>query len=234
MIEIIHNLLDKYNIDNTKEQCQDMIDFVENMLKYNEIHNLTSIIDPNEIIFKHILDSVLPIGLFGSEQKILDIGCGAGFPSLPLAILNRSLHITAIDSVRKKTNFVSLIKEQLNLNNLTVIHTRIEDFANSTDYREKFDIVVSRAVAPLNIIIEYSAPMLKNGGYIYAYKGINYQEEINIATNALKVLDCTIEGVEEYNVEEMETNRYLLKIRKNSTISSKYPRKQNKPRTNPL
>ena len=234
MQNLINKTFDEYNIDADKKCGLDMQVFVDSMLKYNETHNLTAITEINDVMYKHILDSVLPYKLFEKGKKILDIGCGAGFPSVPLSIINRDLDITAIDSVQKKTEFVRIVKNKLNLDNLQVLHTRIEDFASDDKYREKFDIVVSRAVAPLNIILEYSAPMLKNGGYILAYKGQNYESEVEIAANAMKILDCTVQSVEKYHINEMDTDRFVLVIRKNSKISPKYPRKQNKPRLKPL
>ena len=234
MQNLINKTFEEYNIVADKKSGLDMQVFVNSMLKYNETHNLTAITEINDVVYKHILDSVLPYKLFEKGKKILDIGCGAGFPSVPLSIINRELDITAIDSVQKKVEFVRLVKNQLDLDNLQVLHTRIEDFANDDKFREKFDIVVSRAVAPLNIILEYSAPMLKNGGYILAYKGQNYENEIETAENALKILNCTVKSIEKYHINEIDTDRYVLVIRKNSTISSKYPRKQNKPRLKPL
>ncbi len=234
MQDLINKIFCDYNIPIQEKTCENMQKLVESMLKYNETHNLTAITEQNDVLYKHILDSVLPYRLFTDSQKVLDIGCGAGFPSVPLAIVNNNLNITAIDSVQKKTDFVKMVKNQLNLENLSVIHTRIEDFARNSEFREGFDIVVSRAVAPLNIILEYSAPMLKNGGYIYAYKGINYEEEIAKASNAFELLDCKVENIDKFYIKEMDTYRYLIRIKKLSSISSKYPRRQNKPRLNPL
>lgn len=234
MQNLLLKIFQAYNIERDIKTCEDLQNFVNSMLKYNEMHNITAITDINEVLYKHILDSVLPYKLLKTSQKILDIGCGAGFPSVPLAIINRDLDITAIDSVQKKTDFVKLIKDQLELTNLKVMHTRIEDFASKNEYREKFDVVVSRAVAPLNVILEYSAPMLKNGGYIYSYKGQNYEQELDTAKNALKILDCSLESVQKYYIEEIDAFRYILIIKKNSRISEKYPRKQNKPRLKPL
>ena len=230
----LKEVLLKYDIPITENNVSRLCEFAGLMLDYNQTHNLTAITEKDDIIYKHLLDSLLPLDHLKDNTHILDIGCGAGFPSVPLAISNVNLNISAIDSVRKKTDFIALVKDKLNINNINVMHTRIEDIAGNSSYRENFDIVTSRAVAPLNIILEYSAPMLKNGGYIFAYKGANYQEEIDNATNALKVLDCKVEEIYEYPISEINATRYILKIRKNSDIPIKYPRKQNKPRLQPL
>jgi 16S rRNA (guanine527-N7)-methyltransferase len=230
----LKEVLDKYKLNISDEKCEKLWNFVEMMKKYNETTNITAITDNNDIIYKHILDSLLPVGLFKENQKVLDIGCGAGFPSIPLTIALENVQFTAIDSVNKKTNFVNMVKNDLNLANINVFHTRIEDFLIKPEFREQFDIVVSRAVAPLNIIIEYSAPALKNGGKIIAYKGSNYQEEIDNASNALKLLNCHIDNTIQYNIEEINADRYIIEITKLKSVSSKYPRKQNKPRTQPL
>lgn len=229
--EVLHN---DYKLGCTQEQCDKLCGFVEMMLEYNKTHNLTAITNEFDIIYKHLLDSVLPIDMIGDGVKVLDIGCGGGFPSVPLALINKDLNITAIDSVGKKITFVNNVKNALNVDNLTAIHTRIEDYARIRGVRESFDVVLSRAVAPLNVIIEYSAPMLKDGGYIVAYKGSNYHDEIVECENALKELKCEIKECREYIIKEVDASRCVIKILKKSKIHDKYPRLQNKPRIQPL
>lgn len=230
----IIKVFENHNIKINDSQAEKLAEFNNLMQEYNKIHNLTSITDDSEVLYKHLLDSVLPIDLMEDNSKIIDIGCGAGFPSVPLAILNPNLKITAIDSVGKKTEFVKIAKNKLNLDNLEVIHTRIEDLANNKDYRESFDYVVSRAVASLPTILEYSAPFLKNNGKILSYKGSNYKSEVDISNNALNKLNCRINKVYEYNIAELELKRYVLSIEKFDFIAKTYPRKQNKPRLQPL
>lgn len=233
MYKKLEEALIKYKIELSNESIKKLWNFAEILKKYNQIHNLTAITDDIDIIYKHLLDSLLPIKLF-SNQKILDIGCGGGFPCVPLAIANPNINIIGVDSVGKKVNFVNNVVNELNISNLYAFHTRIEDMATNSDYRESFDIVTSRAVAPLNIILEYSAPMLKNDGIIIAYKGSNFEEEISNAKNAMKILDCEIMGCIKINIEETASTRAILVIKKKSDISKKYPRKQNKPRLQPL
>lgn len=230
----LRNIFKKYNIEFSEDQIALLHEFHTNMIKYNEIHNLTRIVSDEDAIIKHYLDCVLPVNIFKNNKKVIDIGCGGGFPSVPLKIMNKSLDFTAIDSVNKKTNFVILMKNHLNLANFNVIHTRIEDLAHNLEYREKYDYAISRAVAPLNTIIEYSAPFLKENGYIVSYKGSNYEEEIKNSEKALEKLNCKIEKVEKYYIEELDTYRFVIIIKKIGKTSKIYPRKQNKPRIQPL
>lgn len=223
------------NISINDLQINNFEKFYNLLIETNKTHNLTAITDKEEVITKHFLDSILPINIIPDESKIIDIGCGAGFPSIPLKIMNSSLNIFAIDSVGKKVDFVENTVKNLEISeNFTAIHTRIEDLAKNKDYRETFDFVVSRAVAPLSVILEYSAPFLKNNGYILSYKGTNYDEELKNSENALKILNCKVEEILKFNIPELNTTRYILKIKKIGNISTKYPRGQNKPRISPL
>lgn len=223
------------NISINDLQINNFEKFYNLLIETNKTHNLTAITDKEEVITKHFLDSILPINIIPDESKIIDIGCGAGFPSIPLKIMNSSLNIFAIDSVGKKVDFVESTVKNLEISeNFTAIHTRIEDLAKNKEYRETFDFVVSRAVAPLSVILEYSAPFLKNNGYILSYKGTNYAEELKNSENALKILNCKVEEILKFNISELNTTRYILKIKKIGNISTKYPRGQNKPRISPL
>ena len=234
MKEKLKAILDKYSINTTIKELNDFEIFNNELIEYNKIHNITNITEEDDVLYKHYLDSVLPYDLFQNNSKVLDIGCGGGFPSIPLKIINNTLKFTAIDSVNKKTEFVKSISNKLNMNDFNVIHTRIEDIAKKKEFREQYDYVISRAVAPLNIILEYSAPMTRNNGLIVCYKGSKYQEEIDNAKNALKVLNCEIVDIKEYYIEEIEAYRYIILIKKKDTINIKYPRGQNKPRLQPL
>lgn len=232
--ELLKEKLNKYSIPFSDESADKLVSFNDMMLEYNKSHNLTSITDEEGVLFKHFIDSLAPIDIFKENTQIIDIGCGGGFPSVPLAIINKNLNILAVDSVNKKTEFVKMVKNTLNLPNLSVKNARIEDLAQDANYREQFDTVISRAVASLNTIIEYSAPLLKVGGKIVAYKGSNYKEELTNAKNALNILKCSIKEVKEYYLDEIDANRVVIIIEKQEKTPNKYPRKQNKPRLNPL
>jgi 16S rRNA (guanine527-N7)-methyltransferase len=232
--KILKTKLNNYNLPNSNEICDNLITFNNLMLDYNKSHNLTSITEENDVIIKHFIDSTLPIDLFPNNSTIIDLGCGGGFPSIPLKIMNKTLNITAVDSVQKKTNFVQLASEALSFDNFNVVHSRIEDLAFKKEYREQYDIVISRALAQLSTVIEYSAPFLKNNGVIISYKGTNYKEELEKSKNALKLLNCKVESIKEYYVSELETTRYIIIIKKLGCTPNKYPRPQNKPRLKPL
>lgn len=230
---LICDVFTKYNISHTKKQVEDLCKFVDFLKQYNSTHNLTAITDDREIVYKHLLDSLLPINNI-PKGKLLDIGCGGGFPSIPLAIMRPDIEILAIDSVGKKITFVENAIAMLNLRNVLALKARVEDLAQKREFRESFDIVTSRAVAPLNVILEYSAPMLVCGGKIVAYKGSAYSDELDASKNAMKILDCSLESVLKYNITEINAERNVLLITKNSKTPSKYPRSQNKPRLKPL
>lgn len=230
----LKNIFNSYKIPNSDLILDNFETFHDMMIDYNSKHNLTSITEIPEALYKHYLDSILPFELFKDNSTVIDLGCGGGFPSIPLKIINNSLKFTAVDSVNKKTEFVNMVKNRLNFDNFTVIHSRIEELAFKKEYREQYDYVISRAVAPLNIILEYSAPFTKNNGHIICYKGSKYKEEIETAQNALKLLNCKVIDIKEYYIEEIDAFRYIIIIEKMGNISSKYPRKQNKPRLQPL
>lgn len=231
--------LDLYNITLSDDKLSKLCEFNDDLLEYNKIHNLTSITEECDVIYKHFLDSLLFCDKIyditsNFSAKGIDIGCGAGFPSIPLCITNDRIRISALDSVKKKTTFVEQEKSKLHLDNLNVLNARVEDIAKNPNTRESFDFVISRAVAPLNTIIEYSAPLLVIGGKIIAYKGSNYLDELNEAKTALKLLNCQVIDVISKDIKEIDAKRSLIIIEKLDETPKSYPRPQNKPRLQPI
>lgn len=206
--------------------------FYEFLVSENEKFNLTNITEKNEVYEKHFLDSLSSLNEIKDNTAVIDIGAGAGFPSIPLAILKPNCSFTLIDSLNKRINFLNQLKNKLNLKNVQCFHSRVEDFAEKN--REKFDFCVARAVAPLPTLIEYCAPLIKINGKIIAYKGSNYEEELNISKNAMEKLNVKLEKVVSYNLSECNQTRFLLIFSKIASCKTIYPRKNNKPRTNPL
>jgi 16S rRNA (guanine527-N7)-methyltransferase len=210
--------------------------FNEMLVERNRVVNLTAHKTVAESWQKNILDSLLFVRLFKKfgAGRMLDLGSGGGLPAIPLAVECPELQITMTDSVNKKIEFIKDIIDKLQLKNATAVHTRAEDFAEKQHgNREQFDIVTAKAVAELPTLLEYAMQFLKIGGYLFAFKGQNYGDEIEKSAVALRIFGGEIERVERCNLDN-EITRYLLIIRKTKKIPDKYPRQKNLPRTQPL
>ena len=205
----------------------DYSELFEILSEYNSKFNLTAITTYEDFLIKHIEDSKLALKYVGGN--VLDIGSGAGFPALVLINENPKIKLTMTDSVGKKVNYLNFIIQKFGLENAEAVHTRIEDF----DRKEYYDTVTARAVAKLNVLAEYALPFLKKDGLFIAYKSNNCDEEIEESKNALKILGGTIEKIEEIPLTA-DITRKLILIRKTKKTDDAYPRKGNKPRSNPL
>ncbi len=194
------------------------------LTEQNKTMNLTAITDPDGIAVKHFADSVSALAAFDFPKgaKILDVGTGAGFPSIPLLIARPDLDMTMIDSTAKKLKYVASTVESLGLN-AQVLHTRAEEAGQNKEYREKFDIVCSRAVAALNVLCEYCLPFVKVGGVFLAMKAAKAQEEIADAKNAIKTLGGKIIDEKSFSLSD-GGERTIIVIKKISQVPPKYPR----------
>lgn len=224
----------KQNINLTEEQCKNFYEYMKALIEWNNKINLTAILEPKEIILKHFYDSITINKYIRDKEKVIDVGTGAGFPGVPLKIINKGIKITLLDSLNKRINFLEEIKNILNLKEIETIHGRAEDYGQDKRYREKFDVCTSRAVAPLNVLLEYMVPFIKKDGICVCMKGQDVEEEINKAQNALKVLGCEIENVETLKLTENENVRNIIIIRKKESTNLKYPRKAGLSKKNPL
>ena len=200
--------------------------------EYNLRFNLTSITEEEEVYEKHFLDSVLGESLFPKNARVLEVGSGAGFPSLPLKMIRDDLHFTLVESTGKKCDFLKVVVNELSLSNVTVLNGRAEDFAREPKYREQFDLCCARAVARLNTLSEYCLPFVKVGGCFIAYKG-DCKEELEEAKSALSKLGGRAENVFSYSLPSCG-NRTLIQIKKERPTPKGYPRGQGKERKNPL
>ena len=227
---MMKELFKKYNVDIDEEKMLLFNNYYNDLIEKNKVMNLTAIVDKDEVYVKHFIDSILPIKQIKDNSKIIDIGTGAGFPGIPLKIVNHTLNITLLDSLNKRINFLNEEIQKLGLKNIRAIHGRAEDYVNVS--RETFDYAVSRAVARLNTLLEYCLPYVKLGGYFIAYKSLNSDEEIKECTNALNVLGGKIERMEKIDLEGNERTLIFIKKVKNTPL--KYPRGQNKPKNQPL
>jgi len=230
----LSEILANYNIKVTAKQLKQFDDYLNYLLEENNKYNLTAIKEKEDVFYKHFLDSVLPYLVFTENAKVIDIGTGAGFPSIPLAILRSDLKFTLVDSVQKKVNFVFNLADKLGLTNIEVYHARCEDLAKEPKFREQYDYTIARAVAPLSSLLEYCVPFLKVGGKFIAYKGTNYNQEIEESKNTVKLLNVHQIQILKYNIKEINTERYCVVYEKTDTTAKKYPRQQNKVRLKPL
>lgn len=207
-------------------QMQQFYRFTEHLLEVNAHTNLTAIREPIGIVDKHYIDSLLAMYLIPEGSRVLDLGCGPGFPSIPLAIMRPDLQITALDSTSKKIDFVQKSAEILQLSNLNGVSGRAEDLKLKKNLG-KFDIVVSRAVARLNILCELCLPYLRVGGNLIALKGAKYEEELAEATNAIKVLGGELAKTEQKELitaENQAEMRGMIVVELKKEPPAQYPR----------
>lgn len=209
-------------------------EFKHMVLEKNEVMNLTSIKDPVEFEVKHLQDSLIPAQFMDFEpgMSVVDIGTGGGFPGIPLAISYPSLHFTLVDSTLKKLMFLDEAVKKLGLKNVNFIHGRLEDMGRKLEYREKYDRVTARGLAPLNTLLEYVSPLLKIHGKAYLYKGPKVDEEIKKSKKALQELKLEIVNNQEYEVGGIKN--HLLTVVKIGKLHSKYPRENGIPKKKPL
>lgn len=210
-------------INLTDEELAKFEKYKELLQEYNKKFNLTSITEDNEIYLKHFYDSlcIMKAQELLNSSSLLDIGTGAGFPGIPVAIVNKDIRITLVESNKKKCEFLKVVKDSLNVQNVEIINTRAEDFAKIN--REKFEVATSRAVANLSTLLELEFPALSVGGVLIALKS-NVQEELENSKSILKELNGTIKNTIEYTLPYEESKRTLLIIQKQLPTNSKYPR----------
>lgn len=220
-------------IELTKEKIEKYYNYMNLLLEWNEKINLTAIIEPREIILKHFVDSLTIAKYIKDDEKLIDVGTGAGFPGIPLSIVKENTDIVLLDSLNKRINFLEEVKENLKLENITTIHGRAEEFGKNKNEREKYDIATSRAVASLNILLEYLLPLVKVGGRAICMKGSNI-EEIENAKNALEILGGKIEKIEEITLPNSDIKRNIIIVKKVKNTPSKYPRKPGTPSKEPI
>lgn len=234
--EILINGLMELNIDPTKEKVNKLLAFKEIMLEWNEKVNLTAITEEKEIFIKHFLDSAtcLSTGYIKEGMRVIDVGTGAGFPGIPIQILNEGLKMILLDSLNKRVIYLKEAIKRLDLINISAIHGRAEEAGRVKDNRECYDIVLSRAVASMNVLCEYCLPFAKIGGYFLCQKGPDIEEEMENAVSAIKTLGGAIKEVREYMLPFSDIKHNIVIIEKVSETPTKYPRKPGKPAANPI
>jgi len=228
--------LKELNLPFNKENIDKFNKYKDVLKDWNQKINITSIENDEEIYVKHFLDSIVLLDKNNiyEEKKIIDVGTGGGFPGIPLKILNNNYKLTLLDSLRKRIDFLQIVANELNLEDIIFIHGRAEDFGQNIDYREQYDICVSRAVASLNILCEYCLPFVKVGGYFAAYKSESISEEITNSKNAITKLGGRINNIKEVKIPNTNIIRKIIIIEKVEKTKEIYPRKAGKPSKDPL
>ena len=216
------------------EQMDKFYKYMNLLIEWNEKINLTAIIEPNEIILKHFIDSITILKDIKDNSTVVDVGTGAGFPGIPLSIMNPTLKITLVDSLNKRLIFLQEVINELDLQNVELVHARAEEFGRNKKYREKFDIATSRAVANLATLSEYLLPLVKINGKAISMKAGNASQEIEGAKKAIKTLGGNINNIEEFNLPQSDIGRTIIIIDKIKETPGKYPRKPGTPSKEPI
>ncbi len=225
----------KHNIvfEVLEDEIEKFYQYMKLLLEWNEKINLTAITDENEIIIKHFIDSLTISKLIKENTNVIDIGTGAGFPGMPLAI-TKKVNVTLVDSLNKRINFLNIVKESIDLKNINTVHGRAEEIGQNEKYREKFDYAVSRAVAPTNVLLEYMLPLVKVGGYCLCMKGPKVIDEVQGIENVAEKLGGKYIKLEKLEIPGEESRKNVIIVKKVENTNKKYPRKPGTPVKQPL
>ena len=236
MSQIFENKLNELGIALTDKQKQQFDKFYELLVEWNKVMNLTGITEYEEVNEKHFVDSLSIVKAIDmkSVKSVIDVGTGAAFPGIPLKIAFPHLKVVLLDSLNKRINFLNTVIAELGLTDIKTIHGRAEDYAKQTEYREKFDLCVSRALANLSTLSEYCLPYVSADGLFVPYKSGEIDEELENSKKAVKILGGKIENVVKFQLPGTEIGRSFVKIRKISNTNKKYPRKAGLPAKEPL
>ena len=226
--------LEKLNISLTEEQIQQFLTYYEMLVETNKVMNLTAITEFDEVIEKHFLDSLSICQVYDLNRDVyvLDMGTGAGFPGIPLKIAFPEINLVLADSLNKRIKFLQDVIDELGLKKVEALHARAEEMGRNKQYREQFDLSVSRAVANLSSLSEYCIPFVKEGGKFISYKSGEIEDEVNAAKKAISVLGGKIEDV--YKFDLYEQKRSFVIIGKEKKTPKAYPRKAGTPTKTPL
>lgn len=235
-LEAFEKGLSELEITLSEKQMNQFIKYYEMLVEKNKVMNLTGITEWEEVVQKHFLDSLSLVYAVDIEDgmKVLDLGTGAGFPGIPLKIAFPEMNIVLLDSLNKRIKFLQEVIDTLGLKGIKAIHGRAEELAQKKEYRESFEVVVSRAVANLSTLSEYCIPFVEVGGSFVAYKSGEIGEELDAADPAILMLGGTLASVEEFLLPDSDVSRSLIVIDKEESTKKKYPRGGGKPSKDPL
>lgn len=234
MENFIKKYLKKLDIEINDEQAKAFVTYKNLLVEWNNVMNLTGITEDEEVAIKHFADSVTALNIaYFKNKSVIDVGTGAGFPGLPLKITEPTIKLTLLDSLTKRLNFLKEVCRNINVD-AEFIHGRAEELGQDENFREQFDIAISRAVAPLNVLAEFDLPYVKVGGLMIALKGPAAYDEIENAKNAINELGGEIERIEEINMADTDLKHTIVVIKKVKNTPEKYPRRAKKIERNPL
>lgn len=228
--EIFKKGTEDLKISVSQNQTEQFLSYSQLLKEWNEKMNLTAVTDDDGISVKHFLDSILPLSCVDINEgaSLADIGTGAGFPGIPIKIVRPDIKLTLIDSLNKRINFLNEVCNSLNLSDVRCIHGRAEELGKTSEYREKFDAVTSRAVAKMTVLCEYCLPFVKTGGIFIALKANDADEELDDARSMIGVLGGTVENVIKKELPQSDIVREIIVIRKTKPTPDKYPRRADK------
>ena len=226
--------ISQLNLELSSKQLEEFYKYMKLLQEWNEKINLTAIIEDNEILLKHFIDSLTIMPYIKENDKIIDVGTGAGFPGIPLKIFSENTDITLMDSLNKRIIFLNEVIKELSLDKIKAVHARAEEFAVNKIHRENYDVVVSRAVAGLNTLLEYMLPFVKVNGVCICMKGPNIQEEIKESKRALGILGGQIEKIDKICLPDSDIERNIIIVKKVKNTPKQYPRKAGKPSKEPI
>ncbi|MCI8556484.1 MAG: 16S rRNA (guanine(527)-N(7))-methyltransferase RsmG [Lachnospiraceae bacterium] len=233
-MEKIKEKFKKLKLELTDQQAVQFFQYYEFLVEKNKVMNLTAIVDFDEVILKHFIDSLMIHQIVIPKGRLIDVGTGAGFPGIPLKIIYPDLDVVLLDSLNKRVQFLNEVIQKLGLEKIIAIHGRAEDLAKKDNYREQFDLCVSRAVANLSTLSEYCIPFVRKEGFFIAYKSGKIQEELESGRRAINILGGIIEEQREVLLPDTDVFRCIVKIRKTGYTPKKYPRKAGMPAKEPL
>ena len=238
--EKLAEALSRWDLTISEKQAEQFEKFYLNLIEWNKVMNLTAITEENDVIEKHFLDCLAVPALLGEKEavknakKIIDVGTGAGFPGIPLAIFWPEKEFVLMDSLQKRIMFLEDSVQKMGIQNVTLRHARAEELAKEKGMRESFDLCVSRAVASLPVLSEYCVPFVRKGGYFLPYKAAEIADEAKSGEKALHILGARLDDVIEYTLPGTDYGRSLLIIYKEGITAGKYPRKAGLPSKEPL
>lgn len=236
MADFLRENLKKIGCEPSDLQCEQLNNFHKILCEWNEFMNLTGITEYNEVVIKHFVDSLAVncVYSFKKTDRVVDIGTGAGFPGIPLKIMYPDTRFTLLDSLNKRIKFLDEVIRINSLDGIETLHGRAEDYARDKNYREVFDVCVSRAVANLSTLSEYCLPYVKVGGVFISYKAGLLDEELKASERAIKLLGGEIKEVHKLTLPDTDIDRTFVVIKKTAATSKKYPRKAGLPSKEPL